>query len=58
MKRGERLNLRIEERLKKKIQAYCDKKHVSVSDFVTQYFVQVLEEEEKKRKAILDAEQI
>jgi antitoxin component of RelBE/YafQ-DinJ toxin-antitoxin module len=58
MARTERLNLRMDERLKKKIQAYCERNHLTISDLVTQHFVRLLEQDQQERSKKKDAEQI
>jgi hypothetical protein len=54
--RTDRLYLRIKPELKDKIQAYCARNHLILSDVVTRFFVRLLQQEQEKKH--IDAEQI
>jgi len=58
MAKHERLHFRIDPELKAKVKAYCDRNHTTLSDVVTRFFVRLLEEDERRRNQIPDAEQI
>jgi hypothetical protein len=54
--RTDRLYLRIKPELKDKMQAYCKRNHMVLSDVVTRFFVRLLQQEQEKEN--VDAEQI
>jgi antitoxin component of RelBE/YafQ-DinJ toxin-antitoxin module len=55
--KSDRIYLRIDPKLKEKVQRYCDRKHTTISDVVNRFFVRLLEEEAARRQPP-DAEQI
>ena len=57
MTRSDRVYLRIDPDLKKRVQAYVDKRHTTISDIVTTFLVKLLEKE-KQAEETPDAEQI
>lgn len=46
-----RLNLRVEEELKTKVQEYCDRRGIAMSELVTRFFARVVRNEEARLKA-------
>lgn len=54
--RTDRLYLRIKPELKDKMQAYCKRNHMVLSDVVTRFFVRLLQKEQEDKH--VDAEQI
>lgn len=50
-KKDGRVNLRIDPELKEKMQGYCDRKHTSMSELVTRFFVALLEKEDETPEA-------
>lgn len=54
--RTDRLYLRIKPELKDKMQAYCKRNHMVLSDVVTRFFARLLQQEQEKKH--VDAEQI
>jgi hypothetical protein len=54
--RTDRLYLRLKPELKVKVQAYCKRNHLVLSDVVTRFFVRLLQKEQEDKH--VDAEQI
>lgn len=54
--RTDRLYLRLKPELKAKVQAYCKRNHLVLSDVVTRFFVRLLQKEQEDKH--VDAEQI
>jgi hypothetical protein len=48
MARTERIYLRVNPKLKKKIQDYCDREHTSLSELITRLLVRLLHVDEKQ----------
>lgn len=57
MKKNGRLQIRLPEELKKWATEYSKKRHTTVSELVTRFFVRLREEEDRKHNPV-DAEQI
>ena len=55
-KRADRVNLRINSNLKESMQDYCKRRHTTMSELVSRFFVKLLEKELADNK--VDAEQI
>ena len=53
-----RIELRIDPELKVRSQAYVKRNHTSLSDVFRRFLVRLLEEDERKRRGEVDAEQI
>ncbi len=61
MNRSDRLNMRIDPKLKQQMQEYCRRRHTTVSDLVCVHFARLLEEEKEAqaaKKKPYEAEQI
>lgn len=43
-----RLNLRVEEELKKQVQEYCDRRGIAMSDLITRFFRRIVRNEESR----------
>jgi len=50
-RKDDRINLRINGKLKLDVQRYCDKREIDMSDLVTRFFRRVIHNEETRRKA-------
>ncbi len=55
-KKADRVNLRIDSSLKEEMQDYCERRHTTLSELVSRFFVKLLEKELSDGK--VDAEQI
>jgi antitoxin component of RelBE/YafQ-DinJ toxin-antitoxin module len=58
MAKGDRIQLRVDQGLKSKVRAYCARNQTTISDVVNRFFVRLLEEDERRRNQVRDAEQI
>lgn len=50
-KKDGRVNLRIDPALKEKMQGYCERKHTTMSELVTRFFVALLDKEKETHEA-------
>lgn len=49
--RSDRIYIRIDPKLKRKIQKYCEKNRTSMSDVVNRFFIRLLDETQRREKA-------
>lgn len=48
--KDERLHLRVNGEVKKKVQQYCEKYSMDMSDLVTRFFLKIIAKEEERAK--------
>ena len=57
-KKDDRIYLRLPAVLKEKMQAYAKRKHTTLSELTIRFFTKVLEEEERRNRQPVDADQV
>jgi antitoxin component of RelBE/YafQ-DinJ toxin-antitoxin module len=50
-KKNGRVYIRIDPELKEQVQAYCDRRHTTISDIISRFLARVIEEDKKQEEA-------
>ncbi len=58
MKKSDRFYIRIDPKLKGAVQKYCAGRRTTISDIVNRFFLRLLEEDEKQKRAKREPQQI
>ena len=56
--RSERVNFRLDPKLKKKMMKYCQENHTNLSDITTRFYVRLLQEDQRLKDSKEEPRQI